>query len=272
MTATRRPAMLEGLRIADMSTVVFGPYATQVLADLGAEVVKLEPPEGDTIRLVGTAAVTPGMSPLHLRLNRGKRSVDWDLKTAPGREAMRRLLATSDVFIHNVRGDAIARAGLDYDGVRAIRPDIVYVHCTGFDQRGPVCRPTTTSSRPPPASRRWRRTPASTAPKSRASWAWTGRRPEPVAVPSAPPQGRPCPSLQGPDERGLSVDAASMPLHRQQPQAPVSVHDDHDGRLPLEVFCGQDLLARVLRPSSRDPVSVLSPRWCLSRLPMKEPG
>lgn len=131
------PRMLEGLRIVDLTTVIFGPYCTQMLADLGAEVVKLEPAEGDSIRLIGTPPVTPQMSPVHLRLNRGKRSVDWDLKSEQGRAAMHRLVARSDIFIHNVRSDAIARAGLSYDEVRAIRPDIVYVHCTGFDQRGP---------------------------------------------------------------------------------------------------------------------------------------
>ena len=137
MTTPTPPRMLDGLRIVDLTTVIFGPYCTQILADLGAEVVKLEPPEGDSIRIIGTPPVTPLMSPVHLRLNRGKRSVDWDLKSEDGRAAMRRLVETSDIFIHNVRSDAIARAGLDYDSVRAIRPDIVYVHCTGFDQRGP---------------------------------------------------------------------------------------------------------------------------------------
>ena len=132
-----RQALLEGIRIADLTTVFFGPYCTATLADLGAEVVKLEPAEGDTSRLVGNPPVTPGMGPVFMRLNRGKRSVDWDLKTEAGREAMRRLIAVSDVFIHNIRSDAIARAGLSYDDVRAIRPDIVYVHCTGFDESGP---------------------------------------------------------------------------------------------------------------------------------------
>lgn len=132
-----RQALLEGIRIADLTSVFFGPYCTATLADLGADVVKLEPAEGDTSRLVGNPPVTPGMGPVYLRLNRGKRSVDWDLKTEAGREAMRRLLAVSDVFIHNIRSDAIARAGLSYEEVRAIRPDIVYVHCTGFDETGP---------------------------------------------------------------------------------------------------------------------------------------
>ena len=131
------PRMLEGLRIADLTTVFFGPYCTQTLADLGAEVIKVEPPEGDSSRIIGKPPKTPLMGPVHLRLNRGKRSVNWNLKSEAGREAMRRLIETSDIFIHNVRADAIARAGLSYEDVRTIRPDIIYVHCTGFDQRGP---------------------------------------------------------------------------------------------------------------------------------------
>ncbi|HIV73207.1 MAG TPA: CoA transferase [Candidatus Aquabacterium excrementipullorum] len=135
---TSSPSMLQGIRVADMSTVIFGPYATQVLADLGADVIKVEPTGmGDAIRIVGTPPKTPGMSPLHLRLNRGKRSVDWDLRTEEGRAALHRLIESSDVFIHNVRADAMERLGFDYDAVRALKPDIIYVHCTGFDQRGP---------------------------------------------------------------------------------------------------------------------------------------
>lgn len=132
-----RKALLEGIRVADLTTVFFGPYCTQTLADLGADVIKLEPAEGDSSRLVGNPPATALQGPVWLRLNRGKRLVDWDLKTEAGREAMRALIASSDVFIHNIRSDAIRRVGLDYDSVRAIRPDIVYVHCTGFDERGP---------------------------------------------------------------------------------------------------------------------------------------
>jgi len=130
-------ALLEGMRVTDLTTVFFGPYCTHTLADLGADVVKLEPAEGDGSRLIGNPPTTPGMGPVYMRLNRGKRSVDWDLKTPAGLEAMHKLIAVSDVFIHNIRSDAIKRIGLDYDAVRAIRPDIVYVHCTGFDQSGP---------------------------------------------------------------------------------------------------------------------------------------
>ena len=132
-----RQALLEGIRVVDLTTVFFGPYCTQTLADLGAEVIKLEPAEGDTSRLIGNPPATPGMGPVYMRLNRGKKNIDWDLKSEAGREAMKRLIATADVFIHNIRSDAIARIGLGYDEVRKIRPDIVYVHCTGFDESGP---------------------------------------------------------------------------------------------------------------------------------------
>lgn len=135
--APRRQAPLAGIRVVDMSTVVFGPYCTQILADLGADVIKIEPEEGDTARNIGVPACTAKMGPVHLRLNRGKRSVSWDLRSDHGRTAVRRLMATADVFIHNVRPDAIARIGLDHDAVRALKPDIVYVHCTGFGLDGP---------------------------------------------------------------------------------------------------------------------------------------
>lgn len=131
------PRMLEGLRITDLSTVIFGPYCTQVLSDLGAEVIKVEPPELDTSRNIGTPANTPKMGPVHMRLNRGKQHVNWNIKTPEGRAQLEQLIASSDIFLHNVRSEAIARAGLSHEDVRAIKPDIIYVHCTGFDQRGP---------------------------------------------------------------------------------------------------------------------------------------
>src|SRR5205085_12103483 len=86
---------------------------------------------------IGPSDKTPYMWPQHMRINRGKRSVVWDLKTQAGREAMEALIKSSDIFIHNIRPDAIDRAGLDYEAVRKLRPDIIYVHCTGFDSRGP---------------------------------------------------------------------------------------------------------------------------------------
>ena len=132
-----RQAPLAGIRVVDMTTVVFGPYCTQILADLGADVIKIEPETGDTVRNIGVPPKTPHMGPLHLRLNRGKRSVSWDLRTDKGRESVNKLLATCDVFIHNVRPDGIKRLGLDYEAVRALRADVIYVHCTGFGLDGP---------------------------------------------------------------------------------------------------------------------------------------
>ena len=128
---------LSRIRVADLTSVVFGPYCTQILADLGADVIKVESAEGDIARTIGNAPQGESMGPVHLRLNRGKRSVSWDLKSAQGIEALRRLLRTSDVFIHNVRPDAIGRLGLDYEQVRQLRPDIIYVRCTGFGSGGP---------------------------------------------------------------------------------------------------------------------------------------
>ena len=130
-------AMLEGIRIADLTSVIFGPYCTGMLADLGADVIKVEPPAGDTLRILGKPAKTPGMGKLHMTINRGKRSVSWDLKSDEGRENLKALIRSSDVFIHNIRADAVAKLGFDYETVRSFAPDIVYVHCTSFDSAGP---------------------------------------------------------------------------------------------------------------------------------------
>jgi len=129
--------MLEGIRIIDLSTVVFGPYAAQMLADLGADVIKIEPPSGDQYRMAGKPAKTPGMGACHMTINRGKRSVVLDLKQADDQAFMRDLLKSADVFIHNVRTEAIGRLGFGYEAVRALKPDIIYVHCVGFGSEGP---------------------------------------------------------------------------------------------------------------------------------------
>ncbi|MEQ8558251.1 MAG: CoA transferase [Henriciella sp.] len=129
--------LLSDIRIADMTTVIFGPYCTQTLADMGADVVKLEPKGGDDFRNVGKPANNKGMGPCHLTINRGKRSVVWDLKSDAGMAAIRKLIQQSDVFIHNIRPDAVKRLGLTFEEVKAIKPDIVYVHCLGFGSDGP---------------------------------------------------------------------------------------------------------------------------------------
>lgn len=130
--------MLEGIRIVDLTTIVFGPYATQMLADMGAEVIKVEAPGGDQTRQFGRSRVAARqMGPVHCTLNRGKRAIALDLKVPEDAETMRRLLATADVFIHNVRGEAMERLGFGYEAVRGLRADIVYVHCQGFGSGGP---------------------------------------------------------------------------------------------------------------------------------------
>lgn len=136
--ASAAGGMLSGIRILDLTGVVFGPYATSILADLGADVIKIEAPDGgDQIRWTAKAARTPGMSPLYLTLNRGKRSLALDLKTEAGKARLAELVAGADVFILNVRGKAAERLGVDYDSIRALRPDIIYAHCVGFGQDGP---------------------------------------------------------------------------------------------------------------------------------------
>ena len=129
-------SLLTDIKIADMTSILFGPSCTQTLADMGAEVVKIEPKVGDIARNIGTSAKTPLMGPMHMTVNRGKRSVVWDLKSELGKEATRRLIQNSDVFIHNIRPDALQRLGLSFEEVKEIKKDIVYVHCLGFGTDG----------------------------------------------------------------------------------------------------------------------------------------
>ena len=129
--------MLEGIRIVDLSTVIFGPYATQMLSDLGAEVIKIESPAGDTPRYMGQFKNTPYMGGTHLTVNRGKKSAVLDLKKPEDAAVLRKLIETADVFVHNIRARAITKLGFGYDDVKAIKPDIIYAHFTGFSQDGP---------------------------------------------------------------------------------------------------------------------------------------
>ncbi|MCD2513346.1 CaiB/BaiF CoA transferase family protein [Comamonas endophytica] len=127
---------LAGVRILDLTSVVMGPFATQILAQLGAEVIKVETPEGDNMRHVGPMNHA-GMGPIFLHANAGKKSIVLDLKHPEGREAALKLAERCDVFISNVRPQALARLGLDYEAVRARNPRIIHVSCCGFDQDGP---------------------------------------------------------------------------------------------------------------------------------------
>jgi len=128
---------LAGVRVVDLTSVVFGPYATQIMADMGADVIKVEAPgRGDDMRHISVGPVA-GMSGLFVNINRGKRSIVLDLKSNEGKEHLRALIGTADVFIHSMRGKAIARLGFDYEAVKAIQPEIVYTNCYGYGRRGP---------------------------------------------------------------------------------------------------------------------------------------
>jgi len=131
------PGALHGIRIIDITTVLLGPYATQMLGDMGADIIKVEaPPTGDIARNMGTVK-NVDMGGIFLNANRNKRSLALDLKRDAAKEILRRLIPTADVLVHNMRPAAIAKLGFDYDAVQAIKPDIVYVGAYGFGQDGP---------------------------------------------------------------------------------------------------------------------------------------
>jgi crotonobetainyl-CoA:carnitine CoA-transferase CaiB-like acyl-CoA transferase len=135
-TAARREPALKGVRVLDLTSVVFGPYATLLLAEQGADVIKIEAPKGDAMRSNGPAR-NRGMSAMFLNGNRGKRSVVLDLKRPAGRDALLRLLRTADVLVFNVRPKAMARLGLSYEAVAAANPRIIYCSATGYGEAGP---------------------------------------------------------------------------------------------------------------------------------------
>ena len=137
-SASSRPSSgpLAGVRILDLTTVILGPFATQILAQLGAEVIKVESREGDNMRHVGPMH-HPGMGHIFLNANAGKQSVVLDLKHPQGREAALRIADGCDVLISNVRPQALARLGLDYDSIKPRNPRLIHVSCCGFDQEGP---------------------------------------------------------------------------------------------------------------------------------------
>jgi crotonobetainyl-CoA:carnitine CoA-transferase CaiB-like acyl-CoA transferase len=134
MTGAAQP--LEGFVVVDLTTNMSGPLATMMLADQGADVIKVEPLSGDVIRSVGTGA--GGMSGYFANLNRAKRSIAVDLARPEGREVVLRLSAGSDVFVQNFRPGVVERLGLGYEDVRARNPRLVYASISGFGDRGPL--------------------------------------------------------------------------------------------------------------------------------------
>ncbi|GFM31361.1 CaiB/BaiF CoA-transferase family protein [Novosphingobium sp. PY1] len=127
---------LSGVKVIDLTSVLMGPYATQIFADLGADVIKVESPDGDTTRFIppGPDASRGGM---FLNVNRGKRSIVIDLKQPEGRDALLRLAKDADVFIHSMRSRAIGRLGLDYEALRAVNERIIYANLYGYARNGP---------------------------------------------------------------------------------------------------------------------------------------
>jgi crotonobetainyl-CoA:carnitine CoA-transferase CaiB-like acyl-CoA transferase len=134
--AGQRPGALQGVRVIDLTMVLMGPLATRMLADHGADVVKLEPPTGDPTRN-SLPARHPGMSGFAMNLHRNKRSVALDLKTPGGRAAAQRLMDSADVVVTNMRRAALERLGLDPATLRARRPDLIYCVANGYGSDGP---------------------------------------------------------------------------------------------------------------------------------------
>jgi len=130
------PGPLDGVRVIEFSSVVLGPWACQVLADMGADVVKVEAPYGDSNRQIG-AARHEGMAALYLTCNRNKRDIVLDVKQPAARQALLDLCRDADVFVHNNRPQVMTRLGLDYEAIRQVNPRIVYGSISGFGQDGP---------------------------------------------------------------------------------------------------------------------------------------
>ena len=129
---------LAGIRVVDLSSMLSGPWATMILADQGADVIKVESPQGDHTRTLSNRH--KGFSAQFLNLNRNKRSVTIDLKTGEGVDLLKRLCATADVFVQNFRPGVVERLGIDEEAIRAVAPQIVYVSISGFGEKGPYAK------------------------------------------------------------------------------------------------------------------------------------
>ena len=135
-TSTSPTGPLKGYRILDLTTVLFGPFASQILGDWGADVIKIERLEGDTWRSSGQFR-NRGMSGQFMAVNRNKRSLALDLKHKDGKAVLQRLIGTADVLVSNIRPAGLARLGFSYEDCRALKPDLIYASATGFGQDGP---------------------------------------------------------------------------------------------------------------------------------------
>ena len=129
------PGPLAGIRVLEIASMILGPLAGQYLGDLGADVIKLEPPEGDLTRSIGPRR-SPLMGSFFLSSNRSKRSIVVDLKKAEGQAILRSLLKDTDVLLHSLRTPAANKLGLDYETLKQIKPSIVYCHVTGYSDEG----------------------------------------------------------------------------------------------------------------------------------------
>lgn len=127
---------LAGVKVVDVSTMLMAPYATQILGDMGADVIKVEAPSGDPVRGIGPFR-HPGMGAMFLNVNRSKRSIVLDLKQAAGVDALSRLLEKADVLVSNLRPQSLARLGLGYDTVSRLNPRIIFAGLYGYGQSGP---------------------------------------------------------------------------------------------------------------------------------------
>jgi crotonobetainyl-CoA:carnitine CoA-transferase CaiB-like acyl-CoA transferase len=135
-SAAMRTGPLAGVKVIDLTSVMMGPYATMILGDYGADIIKVESPEGDVMRHAAPMR-HPQMGAMYLQGNRNKRSIVLDLKKAGGRDALLRLAADADVFVHNVRPAAMRRLKLGADDLLAHNPRLVYASLHGFGEQGP---------------------------------------------------------------------------------------------------------------------------------------
>ena len=127
---------LQGVRVVDLTTVMLGPFCTQILGEMGAEIIKIETPEGDVNRWTGESR-SPGMSTGQLIKGRNKRSIILDLKVKKVRKVFEKLIQTADVFVHNIRPKAAKRLAIDYETIAELKPSIIYASATGFGETGP---------------------------------------------------------------------------------------------------------------------------------------